>query len=689
MGIFNFRLRTKSMLALVIACLVALAPTILIGWHVLERGKAHFGRQYAENFTLLRAQKIKEPVSKELALAKRFADSVLLQQWLMDEDSPKKKSRFFQEAQGYRKAFQGSKYFVVNRDTLAYYFNGPDKEYSQEPRYHLDTDDPDDSWFFHSMDDFDTFTINVNPDVHLGNVQVWINVIIKNNGQKMGMAGTGLELSSFLKEFITTDKPGVTPIILDEEGLIQAHPDKSLIAFGSGAKAKNQNSSSQQERTSLQNQFSGPSGSENLAQAMDMAQENPGSVETFWADLDGTKQLVALTWIPQLNWHVVSAVDLQAAQVVEGPWVAMAVAALAGMFAILLLVFGYGVDRIVLRPLNRLHQSATSLAQGNYEVSLPSTGADEVGDLTRAFAGMVEEIKSHTRELEKKVRERTSELEEKSDLLEKAKEDAEEANEAKTHILNKVMESIHYAQTIQQAILTTEDQLKEFTPESFCIWHPKDVISGDIIWSSQHRDGFAAAVLDCTGHGVPGGVMTMAAVSALNRVVNEIGMDDPARVLQEVSRVVQGMLSNQDPSSFSEDGLDMGLCVYSRSRQTLFFAGSRLSLFHLSNGKVTEIRGDRQSLGYRSSDPDYPFQTHSISIRDKQCFYLCTDGIRDQVGQDSGLPLGRQRLISFLESVQDRSMAEQKQALQQMFAQHQGNEEQRDDVTFVGFCLEP
>jgi len=302
---------------------------------------------------------------------------------------------------------------------------------------------------------------------------------------------------------------------------------------------------------------------------------------------------------------------------------------------------------------------------------------------------MVEEIKSHTRELEEKVRERTCELEEKSDLLEKAKEDAEEANLAKTEILNKVMESIHYAQTIQQAILTTEDQLRELTPESFCIWHPKDVISGDMIWSSPHQDGFALAVLDCTGHGVPGGVMTMAAVSALNRVVNEIGMDNPARVLQEVSRVVQKMLSNQDACSFSEDGLDMGLCVYSRSRQALFFAGSRLSLFHLSKGKVTEIRGDRQSLGYRSADPDYPFQTHSITIGDKQCFYLCTDGIHDQMGEESGLPLGRRSLVSFLQSIQDRSMAEQKQALQQMFAKHQGNEEQRDDVTFVGFCLEP
>jgi serine phosphatase RsbU (regulator of sigma subunit) len=673
------------MLALVMACLVALVPTILIGWHLLERGKAHFGRAYAENYTLLKAQKIKEPISRELALAQRFADSVLLRQWLIAPGSQRKRSLFFQEADGYQQAFQGSNYFVVNLKTLAYYYNGPDKKASHEPRYHLDPDNPDDSWFFKTMDDFDSFTINVNPDVHLGNVQVWIDAIIWHDGQKIGMAGTGLELSGFLKEFITSDEPGVTPMILDDQGLIQAHPDKSLIAYGSGAEATTSNSTSSQAQSSLYSRLSGSAGDDRLTQAMQRAQENPGSLETFWAELNGKKQLVSLTWIPSLSWHVVSAVDLQAAQVLEGTWLGMALAALAGMVALLLLVFGYGVDRIVLRPLNTLHQSAVALAQGNYDVSLPSPKADEVGDLSQAFAGMVEEIKSHTRELEEKVRERTSELEEKSNQLEEAKEKAEEAHQAKTDILNKVMESIHYAQTIQQAILTTEDQLQELIPESYCIWQPKDVISGDHIWSLAHHDGFALAVLDCTGHGVPGGVMTMAAVSALNRVVHEIGISNPARILQEVSRVVQRMLSNQDSSSFSEDGLDMGICVFFRSTGLLSFAGSRISLFQLSEGRATEIKGDRQSLGYRSADPDFPFQNHCLPIRDKQCFFISTDGMYDQVGQHSGLPLGKKRLIAFLESIQDRSMAEQKQAVQQMFTEHQGQEEQRDDVTFVSF----
>ncbi|MFO7884689.1 MAG: biofilm regulation protein phosphatase SiaA [Desulfobacteraceae bacterium] len=689
MNLFNFSLRTKSMLSLVVACLVALAPMVFIGWQVLERGKAYFGRAYAENFTLLNAQKIKEPVSRELALAQRFADSVLLRRWLKEPSSKGRLSSFFQEANGYQEAFQGGNYFVVNRETLAYYFNGPDKDYSQDPRYFLDPDKPDDSWFFSTIEDFDTHTINVNPDVHLGNVQVWIDVMIWNENRKIGMAGTGLELSSFLKEFIAVDKSGVTPMILDAKGLIQAHPDEGLIAYGSGAELDKQKASDQDPLSSLHKQLSGPDHAQRLDQAIENARENPEEVQTFWAGLNGRKQMIALTWIPELNWNVVTAVDLQAAQVLEGSWISMAVAALAVMLAILLSLFSYGVNRIVLQPLNRLHQSATALARGDYDVSLPPAGPDELGDLTRAFSAMVTEIKTHTRELEEKVRERTCDLEKKSTQLEEARDTAEAASQAKTEILDKVMESIHYARTIQQAILTREEQLRPLVPESFCIWKPKDVISGDMIWSRQHGDGFALAVLDCTGHGVPGGVMTMAAVSALDRVASTTGVDNPARMQQEVSRVVQRMLSNQKVSRFSEDGLDMGLCVYFHSKRRLVFAGSRLSLFYGCNEQLLEIKGDRQSLGYRSSDPDFPFQTHTIDLQEKMCFYLATDGLFDQIGQDTGLPLGKKRLRSFLSSLGGKPMQEQKRALLETFKTHQGNEEQRDDVTVLGFCPAP
>jgi serine phosphatase RsbU (regulator of sigma subunit) len=391
--------------------------------------------------------------------------------------------------------------------------------------------------------------------------------------------------------------------------------------------------------------------------------------------------------VPELKWYVVNAVDLKAAQVIDENWITTAVAALAVMFIVLVALFGYGVNRMILRPLNRLHHSATALSRGRYDAPLPSAQNDEIGDLSRAFAVMVDKIKNHTRQLEDKVRQRTRELEEQSRLLENAKVAAEEANNAKSEVLDNVMESIHYAQTIQQAILSTELQIKQFVPECFTLWRPKDVISGDMIWSKDQEDGFAIAVIDCTGHGVPGGIMTMAAVSVLNRVVSEFGLQRPHRILQEVSRIVQNMLGNQKTCRFSEDGLDMALCTYQRSWSTLFFAGARLGLLYENDGRLLEIKGDKQSLGYRSSNPDYPFQTHTIAVDKPLRVYLATDGTFDQIAENTGLPVGKRRIRDFLTHICKDPMDAQKQSLANMMEAFQGSEEQRDDITVVGLHL--
>ncbi|MFP4000130.1 MAG: biofilm regulation protein phosphatase SiaA [Desulfobacterales bacterium] len=679
MRIFNSSLRTKSMMALVLAFILALGPAVFIGFQVLEKARAHFGKAYAENFTLLSTQKIEAPVTRELAISKRFADSVVVENWLEDKNPTVGDKLFFREAEGFREDFRDKNYFVISRKSRAYYLNSPDKPYSREPRYYLDPDNPDDEWFFSTIEKSEPFNINMNHDVHLDETNVWFNVIVENQGKRIGLAGTGLNLGDFLAEFISNREAGVTPMIVDSEGLIQAHPNRDLISFGSG--------SGTGEEHCLKERLSDPGDADKLENAMQKVRDNPGSVETLWAGLSGREQLLALTWMPELKWHAVSAVDLKAARVVNQTWIFAAVAGMAIIFGILMFVFGYGVNRLVLRPLNRLHQSAKALAGGDYDVSLPPAGKDEIGDLSRAFSAMVDQVKAYTRNLEEKVRERTKELEDQSVLLKKARDEAEEASMEKTEILDKVMESIHYAQTIQQAILTGEEHLRSIIPESFVLWQPKDVISGDMVWSKTYEDGFAIAVMDCTGHGVPGGVMTMAAVSSLDRAAIEINEKPPGEILCEVSRVVQAMLSSQESSGFSEDGLDMGLCVYSRSRGTLYFAGSRISLIYGGGKGLAEISGDRQSLGYCSSDPDFPFQTHAISIDEPTMFYLVTDGIIDQVGEETGLPLGRRRFVSFLNTIMDKGVLEQKQALREMFEAHQGEEEQRDDVTAVGFRL--
>ncbi len=179
----------------------------------------------------------------------------------------------------------------------------------------------------------------------------------------------------------------------------------------------------------------------------------------------------------------------------------------------------------------------------------------------------------------------------------------------------------------------------------------------------------------------------MAAFSSLNSIVGRIGMHNPGRVLQEVSRNVQEKLCNQDKSTFAEDGLDMGLCVYQRSSRTLLFSGARLSLFYTYGNELVEVKGDRESLGYRSSNPDFLFQNHVLEVNGHLTCYLTTDGIIDQVGAETGLPLGKRRWLAFLNRIRTSPMGEQKQALLEMYEAFQGQEEQRDDITVLGFRL--
>src|SRR5690606_24717949 len=126
---------------------------------------------------------------------------------------------------------------------------------------------------------------------------------------------------------------------------------------------------------------------------------------------DGRDQLLALSYVPELKWHVVTAVDLRAARVLEGVWAQSATAALVLLLVALLGAFGYAVERLVLQPLRKLHQSALAIAGGHYELSLPPGAQDEIGDLSRAFGTMADQVRRHTTELEERVRQRTAALE--------------------------------------------------------------------------------------------------------------------------------------------------------------------------------------------------------------------------------------------------------------------------------------
>ncbi len=309
----NWGLRGKSVVALLLACALALVPAVLLGWRAMDDIRTHFGLAYAKNFTLLHRQKILAPVSRELALSRRFAESVVTRDWLLKEDDPARRALFFREAEGYRGDFRDHAYFIIASGSHHYYFNDGRQPYSERPRYTLEAGDPEDAWYFNTLRNSAAYNINVNVDSKLNLTKVWFNLVIRDQGRPIGLAGSGLDLSGFLDDFIIAREPGVTPMIVGDDGAIQAHPDRRLIAYSSAAGGAS-------ERHRVFDLLDQPEQRDALREAMRLARAKAGSVHCLWAGLDGRQQLFAVAYIPQLRWYVLTAVDLHAAQVLDNRW---------------------------------------------------------------------------------------------------------------------------------------------------------------------------------------------------------------------------------------------------------------------------------------------------------------------------------------------------------------------------------
>ncbi|PXF31458.1 histidine kinase [Pokkaliibacter plantistimulans] len=653
-------LRGKSLLALGASCLLALVLAVVIGWQLLQQAQAYFGQAYARNFTELNAQRILTPVTRELALSQRFAESIVTREWLEDEQDASKKARFMQEAEGYRHAFIDRSYFLISSLSHHYYFDDDQSSYSDQPRYTLSATAPDDSWFFNSMANTDQFNINVNYDAKLNTTKVWFNVVVKDNGQRLGLAGTGFELSQFLKDFVQQQESGVVPMIINEQGAIQAHPDASLIALDSV-------SAKDSEGKTLFALLADDASRQTARAIMTRARQHEGEVQLDWVAMGKHKQLLAMTYSPLLQWYIVTAVDISQARIIDTSWLVPAVVAMVLLLALLLVVFGFAVERLVLSPLRRLQMSAKAIANGSYEVNLPLDSKDEIGDLSRTFGVMADKVRSHTAELESKVQERTAAL--------------EQANREMAEINRKIGASIDYASLIQRAILPDRQLVQSLGDRHTVLWRPRDVVGGDFYVFYADGDNCLLGVIDCAGHGVPGALMTMLMRAAVDYAINEVGLADPAGVLTRTDAAIRSMLAGADFTDAIATNADVGLVYIDRAADRVRFAGAKISLYASNGEDVQEIRGARRALGDKRvgeySNTDLPLAGWT--------FYMTTDGFLDQAGGDKHYGFGNKRFTAMLQAHASLPLGQQGEAFIQALESYQGDLPQRDDITVLSF----
>jgi len=241
-----------------------------------------------------------------------------------------------------------------------------------------------------------------------------------------------------------------------------------------------------------------------------------------------------------------------------------------------------------------------------------------------------------------------------------------------------ITDSIAYAKRIQSAILPPAKLVKKHLPNSFILYKPKDIVAGDFYWvePTDHAILFAAA--DCTGHGVPGAMVSVICNSALNRSVREKGYTEPGEILNSTRNLVISEFEKSEEDV--QDGMDIALC--SLNGLQLQYAGANNPLWIVRKGEIIEIKADKQPIGkYTDSKP---FNTHLIDLQKGDTFYVFSDGFVDQFGGDKGKKFKPSSFRKLLLSIQQQPLDKQKELLDQAFEHWRKDLEQIDDVCVIG-----
>ena len=257
-----------------------------------------------------------------------------------------------------------------------------------------------------------------------------------------------------------------------------------------------------------------------------------------------------------------------------------------------------------------------------------------------------------------------------------------EQNEKLTEQNKDITSSIVYAKRIQESILQTPEFIKSIFSESFLLYKPKDIVSGDYYWFYEDENFRYAAAIDCTGHGVPGAMMSMVANSAFKEVFLNKKVTEPGLILQALDEELEKSFSKNSNEPFN-DGMDVGLIQINKSTNELKFSGAFRSILVANTEGVVEFRGSRYPLGFYSGI-DKVFETTTVQLQKGDCVYLYTDGYVDQFGGENNKKLNKVNFKELIKTASEMEIDEQEAFLEYSFNNWKQDEEQTDDVLVIG-----
>jgi serine phosphatase RsbU (regulator of sigma subunit) len=246
-----------------------------------------------------------------------------------------------------------------------------------------------------------------------------------------------------------------------------------------------------------------------------------------------------------------------------------------------------------------------------------------------------------------------------------------------------ILESIRYAQRIQNAVLPPEDLVQTMLPEHFILFKPRDIVSGDYYWMTQIGSKTIVVVADCTGHGVPGAFMSMLGITLLNQSVKNHSILHANEILDELRDNIILSLRQDGTKEATKDGMDMSLIIFDFEKKELEFAGANNPLYVIRNNELIVLEADKMPVGIHMGD-GRNFKRKEFKMEKSDRFYAFSDGYLDQFGGDQNKKFLRKNFADLLVKIHQKPMKEQKDILEQTVDNWRGQQEQIDDILVLG-----
>jgi len=360
---------------------------------------------FAEKSVLYEKSRVLQLMVREITLTQKMASSPVLKAWVRNESDPQARARAIAELEDYRRFFRSKSYFFAIGRSGNYYFNDDKGGYDpHRPRYTLSESVAKDGWFYATLRQVPDYELNVDTDRHLQLTKVWINTVLRDGDKPLAVIGTGVDLTDFIRNVINTPQPGVTNVLLDRNGAIQAHHDMSFIDFASIAKEQRN-----EQQSTFFNLIDDADQRARFQEALKELAGGTGDTRTMQVSIQDKRHIAGIAYLPDIKWFVVSLTHPEAAEN-RSYLIAVVAVRIAGL-ALTLLVVGIAFDRMVLRRLASLDAAVKQVSSGNYDLKLAHQGRDEIGRLGRTLEQMAHRVQTHTGDLERQVTERTQVLE--------------------------------------------------------------------------------------------------------------------------------------------------------------------------------------------------------------------------------------------------------------------------------------